>query len=129
MGLYLYTDDCSGETVEVFQKMNDKHVFFGPDGKQWRRVYTVPTASVDNKIDPFSKQDFVEKTGRKKGTFGDLLDASKDAHLARIQKEGRDLVKEKWLKDYKTTNGVDHFDSKKDKVIKKNGITIDFGAK
>lgn len=108
--------------------MNDEHKYF--EGEvEWRRVYTVPTASVDNKIDPFSSRDFVEKTGRKRDNYGSLLDRAKDAHLARVAKEGRDVVKEKWLNNYETTNNTKFFDSSKDKVIKKNGVTIDFGAK
>lgn len=109
--------------------MNDRKFYVGPDGKEWRRVYTSPNASIDSKIDPFSSRDFVEKTGRKKGNLGNLMDAAKDASLARAQKAGKDPIKEKWLSDYKATNKVDYFDSSKDKVVKKNGVTIDFGAK
>lgn len=109
--------------------MNDEKKFIGPDGKEWRRVYFSPNASIDSKIDPFSSRDFVEKTGKKKGNFGNLLDAAKEASIARTQKEGRDVVKEKWLKNYETTNNTKFFDSSKDKVVKKNGVTIDFGAK
>lgn len=114
--------------------MNDDKIFHGKDGTQvgeWRRVYTSPNASIDSStsIDPNSSRDFVEKTGRKKGTYGDLLSLSAELSAKRKDKEGRDVVKEKWLKNYKTTNGVEHFDSSKDKVVKKNGVTIDFGAK
>lgn len=129
MPQYTFTNEDETEYVDVFFHMNDTKIHIGPDGKEWRRVYTVPTASIDSKIDPFSKRDFVEKTGRKKGTMGDLMDRAKDAHLARVQKEGRDVVKEKFLTDYKKKNNVDFFDSSKDKVVKKNGVTIDFGAK
>lgn len=129
MPLYSFTNETETEYVDVFFHMNDEKKFVGPDGKQWRRVYTVPTASIDSKIDPFSSKDFVEKTGRKKGSLGDLMDQAKEASLVRAQKAGKDPVKEKWLANYKATNKVDYFDSSKDKVIKKNGVTIDFGAK
>jgi len=127
--LYCFTNSDESEYVDVFFHMNDNKVYMGPDGKEWRRVYTSPNASIDSKIDPFSSRDFVEKTGKKKGNFGNLLDAAKEASIQRAEKEGRDVVKEKWLKNYETTNGVKHFDSSKDKVVKKNGVTIDFGAK
>lgn len=129
MPIYCFTNSDESEYVDVFFHMNDKKSYVGPDGKEWRRVYTSPNASVDCKIDPFSSRDFVEKTGKKKGNFGNLLDAAKEASIQRTEKEGRDVVKEKWLKNYETTNGVKHFDSSKDKVVKKNGVTIDFGAK
>ncbi len=129
MPLYCFTNSDESEYVDVFFHMNDNKVYVGPDGKEWRRVYTSPNASIDSKIDPFSSRDFVEKTGRKKGNLGNLMDAAKDASLARAQKVGKDPVREKWLSDYKATNKVDYFDSSKDKVVKKNGVTIDFGAK
>lgn len=130
MPLYSFQNpQDESEYVDVFFHMNDKKFYVGPDGKEWRRVYTSPNASIDSKIDPFSSRDFVEKTGRKKDTYGSLLDRAKEASIKRTEKEGRDVVKEKWLKNYETTNGVKHFDSSKDKVIKKNGVTIDFGAK
>ncbi len=129
MPLYCFTNSDESEYVDVFFHMNDKKVYVGPYGKEWRRVYTSPNASIDSKIDPFSSRDFVEKTGRKKGNLGNLMDAAKDASLARAQKVGKDPVREKWLSDYKATNKVDYFDSSKDKVVKKNGVTIDFGAK
>lgn len=130
MPLYSFLNpENESECVDVFFHMNDEKKFVGPDGKEWRRVYTVPTASIDSKIDPFSSRDFVEKTGKKKGNLGNLMDAAKEASLVRAQKAGKDPVKEKWLANYKATNKVDYFDSSKDKVIKKNGVTIDFGAK
>lgn len=129
MPLYQFTNETETEYIDVFFHMNDEKKFVGPDGKQWRRVYTSPNASIDCRIDPFSSRDFVEKTGKKKDSYGSLLDRSKEASIARTNKEGRDVVKEKWLSDYKKTNKVDYFDSSKDKVIKKNGVTIDFGAK
>lgn len=128
MPQYLYEHIESGEVVEIFQHMKDEHIFCGQNGDekgQWRRVWTVPQASIDSKIDPFSKRDFVEKTGRKKGTYGDLLDAAKEAHEQRVAKEGRDTVKEKFLTDYKKTNGIDHFSAGKPKVINKNGIKVE----
>lgn len=130
MPLYSFVNpENEAECVDVFFHMNDEKKFIGPDGKEWRRVYFSPNASIDSKIDPFSSRDFVEKTGKKKGNFGNLLDAAKEASIARTQKEGRDVVKEKWLKNYETTNNTKFFDSSKDKVVKKNGVTIDFGAK
>ena len=129
MPQYTFTNHDESEYLDVFFHMNDKKVFIGPDGKEWRRVYTSPNASIDSKIDPFSSRDFVEKTGRKKDNYGSLLDRAKEASIARTQKEGFDPVKKKWLDTYEKTNNTKFFDSSKDKVIKKNGVTIDFGAK
>lgn len=132
MPLYDFENIETGEVHEVFFHMKEGKVYNGPDGSQegqWRRIYSSPNASIDSKIDPFSSKDFVEKTGKKKGNLGNLMDAAKEASIIRAQKAGKDPIKEKWLSDYKKTNKVDYFDSSKDKVIKKNGVTVDFGAK
>lgn len=134
MPLYDFFHIDTKEVREVFLHMNDPKIYLGEDGTQegqWKRIYTSPNASIDSvsAIDPNSSRDFVEKTGRKNGTYGDLLSLSSELSAKRKDKEGRDVVKEKWLADYKKTNKVDYFDSKKDKVVKKNGITINFGAK
>lgn len=134
MPLYDFEHVTTKEVREIFLHMNDPKIYLGEDGTeegQWKRIYSSPNASIDSvsAIDPNSSRDFVEKTGRKKGTYGQMMDLSAELSAKRAAKEGVDPVKNKWLKDYKTTNGVEHFDSKKDKVVKKNGITIDFGAK
>ena len=135
MPLYDFENILTGEiAVDIFFHMKDDKIFRGKDGTeegQWRRIYSSPNASVDSlsAINPNSSKDFVEKTGRKTGTYGDLLSLSAELSAKRASKEGHDPVKEKWLKNYEKTNGVKHFDSKKDKVVKKNGVTIDFGAK
>lgn len=72
------------------------------DGERWKRVFTIPQASIDTKIDPFSKTQFREKTGNKKGTLGDAWAASAELSEKRAAKNGGvDKVKEKFLSDYK----------------------------
>lgn len=128
---YTFTNHDESEYLDVFFHMNDEKRFVGPDGKEWRRVYTSPNASIDSStnIDPNSSRDFVEKTGKKRGNYGDLLSLSAELSAKRAAKEGKDPVKEKWLNTYETTNNTKFFDSSKDKVVEKNGVTIDFGAK
>jgi len=106
MALFLFENIKTGETRDIFFKMNDVKVYNGESGDEvgvWERRYYAPNASIDTKIDPFSSSDFVRKTENKKGSYGSLLDASKEAGLARQQKAGFDPVKEdsirKWKKD------------------------------
>jgi hypothetical protein len=94
----------SGETKNVIQRMTEPHIFF-ENGVEWKRVFVNPTASVDTKIDPFSSRDFAEKTGKKKGTMGNLFDASREASEKREKVMGKDPVKEKFLKDYSDKRG------------------------
>ena len=82
MPFYLYIHPETGDQVEVFQGMKEKHEFVDNEGTQWKRVFTVPQASMDTKIDPFSSHKFIEKTSNE-GTMGDLYDRSREWHEKR----------------------------------------------
>jgi len=96
---YLYEDPDTGEVKSVFQNANDEHKY-EEKGKKFNRVFTVPTASIDTRIDATSEKDFIEKTKNKKGTMGDLWNASREASAKRKETFGKDKVKEKYLKKY-----------------------------
>ena len=93
MGLYIYSNPSNpDEIVEIVQSIHDKHEFI-KNGIKWDRNYTVPTAAVDSKIDPMNSRDFADKTGKKRGTVGDLWNASAEASEKREKIMGRDEVK------------------------------------
>ena len=96
---YLYEDPETGEKVSVSQGINENHKY-NVDGKEFDRVVTVPNASIDTKIDPMSEKDFVEKTRNKKGTLGELWDASQEASAKRDEITGKDPTKEKYFENY-----------------------------
>ena len=102
MPQYIFKNPNTGEVKEVFQAMSDEHSYF-EDGVKWDRVYTVPQASIDTKVDPFSQKQFIEKSYSKKGNMGNLWDASKEASVKRVDKEGYDPMQKKaaeqWSKD------------------------------
>jgi predicted nucleic acid-binding Zn ribbon protein len=131
MPVYIFVNTETNEYREIFQNMKDKHEYFGEDGQEhtWKRVFTVPQASIDSKIDPFNTRDFVNKTGSKKGTYGDLLD--KSAELSRKRADiagGKDPVKEKYFEDYsKNRRGAKHPDQLKS--FESKNIKVDFGSK
>lgn len=125
MPLYLYQNPETEEIIEVLQGMNDKHEYFDTEGLEWKRVFTVPTASIDTKIDPFSARDFVNKTGTKKGTVGDMMDLSADLSRAREEKTGsEDPVKRKVFQDYEKKVGKKHLMDKK-KVIETSKVKVE----
>jgi predicted nucleic acid-binding Zn ribbon protein len=130
MPIYIFFNTETEEYKEVFQKMNDVHEYFGESGqeKNWKRVFTIPQASFDSKIDPFNTKDFVTKTGAKKGTYGDLLD--KSAELSRKRAEmagGQDPVKQKYFENYsKARRGAKHPDQMKS--FESKNVKIDFGS-
>lgn len=102
MGLYIFQHPKTEEIRELFFHMNDKKEYIDEDGVKWNRVYTVPNAAIDTKVDPMDANKFVEKTGKMKGTYGDLLDASREASEQREKLIGKDTVKEEYLKKWKS---------------------------
>ena len=115
MPLYLYRHPETEEVIEVLQSMKDEHVYFDEEGVEWKRVWTVPQASIDTDVDPFSPTAFLEKT-KGKGSIGDLMDRSKDLSEKRkeVIGEGRDPVEQTAFDNYaKARNGKRHLNDPK----------------
>tara|TARA_R110002020_G_scaffold19821_6_gene68015 strand:+ start:2710 stop:3084 length:375 start_codon:yes stop_codon:yes gene_type:complete len=103
---YIYEHPDTGEQVIVLQSVHEEHIY-EINGVVYDRVYTVPNASIDTNIDPFSAKEFREKA--KGSTVGDFWDQSAEASEKRTQKEGVDPVKNKFFEDYsKTRKGAKH---------------------
>lgn len=132
MPQYIYIDDETGERFEVIQTMNEKHCFYNPqNGNECRRIWTVPNASIDSlsNTDPFNINSHIEKTGKMKGTVGDLWDASKEMSQRREEKLGKeDPIKRKFFDNYEKKNKVKHFKDRPTKIENKHAI-IDYSAK
>ena len=97
MPLYLYENEETGEVVEVFQGMMDKHEYHGTNGREkglWRRVYVNPNISFDTNVDEYSDKSFVTSARNKNYTYGELFDKSAEASEKRAQK--------KWCRPSKT---------------------------
>ena len=115
---YIYEHPATSEIVEVFQKMNDVHKHFTEeDGEQieWKRVWTKPQMSIDTKVDAYSAKDFAKVTN-KPGTYGELLDRSKEMSDKREEKEGVDPVKTAYFDKYKKDTGKKHLADKPKKI-------------
>lgn len=132
MPVYIYHNVSTNEYREVFQSMKEKHEYFGENGDEnsWKRVFTVPQASIDSVVDPFSSQQFTEKTYNKKGTYGDLIDRSAELSAKRAEIAGGvDPVKQQYFDNYsKARKGAKHPDQLKKKFENKH-VTVDFNAK
>lgn len=127
MGLYLYENIESGEVVEVFQTMKQEHIYNGENGTeigQWRRVFTVPLAAIDTKLDPCDKNAFVRRTEKYK-TVGEYQDLSKELSEKRAAKDGKDGIKEKWLDNYEKNRGGKKHPSRIPKKVETPHMTID----
>lgn len=129
MPLYIYQNEKTGEIREVLQSMNETHEYNGEKGneKSWKRIFTIPQASIDTKQDPFSTNDFLDRTKSKKGTYGNMLDYSKELSEKRASVMGGvDPVKQNYYKEYsKNRRGAKHPDTLKKSFETKN-IKVDF---
>ena len=83
---YIYEHPNTEEQIVVMQSIHEEHVY-EIDGVIYDRVYTVPQASIDTHVDPYSQKDFKEKA--KGSSVGELWDQSKELSQKREEKEGR----------------------------------------
>jgi hypothetical protein len=130
MPIYLYQHSKTKEVREVIQGMNDVHEYYGdlkdPEN-EWERIFTIPTASIDTKQDPFSTNQFLDRTRSKKGTYGNMLDYSAELSDKRASLAGgQDPIKEKYYKQYsKDRRGAKHPD-KIPKTFENKHVKVDF---
>ena len=97
---YLFENPDTGEVISVIQGVDEEHTY-SEDGKVFSRVFTVPNASVDSNVDPFSAQQFTERTKNMKGTMGDIWDYSAELSAKRKKaNNGVDPVRKKAEKQY-----------------------------
>ena len=87
MPIYLYKNPDTGKVVSVFQSMNDDHTY-SKDGIKYERVFTIPNAQIDSSDSIDSAEKFVEKTGRMKGTLGEIWDYSQELSTKRAAENG-----------------------------------------
>lgn len=126
--IYVFKHPKKEQYREIVQRINEKHEYIDSQGVAWERVFTAPQVTVDSNFDPFSEAGFAEKTGKKKGTMGDLLDRSRELSDKRAQLNGGvDPVKEKTFEDYsKKRRGLKHpNDPKRYDKLNKMGVKID----
>jgi len=100
MPIYLFKNPKTGKVVSIFQQMNEDHTY-SQDGIKYERVFTVPNAQIDADIDLNSSEKFVEKTGKMKGTLGEIWDYSQELSNKRAEKNGGiDPVRQKAEEKY-----------------------------
>jgi len=125
MPIYTYKHPETGEHKDIVQTMSEAHVYIDDDGIEWKRVFTVPNAAMDLKEDAWNKNQFIDKTGRMKGTVGDVLDYSSELSARRAEANGgEDPVKRQAFNAYEKRTGKKHLSDKK-KTIETSKIKID----
>ena len=126
MPIYTYQNPKTKEEKEIIQTMNEDHVFFDEAGLEWKRVFHSPNASIDTKVSAFDHNSFVEKTGKMKGTVGDVLDYSSELSERRSESLGKeDPIKRKAFDSYEKKVGKKHLSDKKNS-FETSKIKIDF---
>jgi hypothetical protein len=127
MPVYLFQNPETLETKEVILTVGEEKIFV-LNGVKWDRIFTVPTASIDTKIDPMSQKQFVDKTRGKKGKLGDLFEQSRDLSEKRSKSIGIDPLKSDYYKRWSEKRNRDHPDIRKNRakaIADKAGIDLE----
>ena len=123
---YIYKHPEKDEYVSVIQRMTEPHEFLGEDGVKWKRVFSCPQMSISTRIDPFSKNSFLDKTATMRGSTGDIMDMSAElSEKRRVSAGGEDPVKRQHFNDYEKKVGKKHLKDKPSKIDTKHAV-IDF---
>ena len=130
--LYTFIHKITGETKEINMPMSEYTHYKGENGEDenWERVYEAPQVNMGNyigkKINPWSRNQFVEKTGKMKGTYGDLENYSAEMSERRAAESatGEDPIKRKHFDKYEKTTGKKH-PKDKPKVIETKNIKLE----
>ena len=128
MPTYIYKHPTKELYKEVIQSMNDEHVYFDDDNLEWKRVWVNPQLNTESSIDPFNNNAFIEKTGNMKGSYGDLVNYSKELSEKRKSVHGGvDPVQQKYFKDYSSKrNGAKHIDEMKQRTFENKNFKITY---
>lgn len=128
MPTYIYKHPEKEEYIEVIQSMNEDHVYFDENGVEWKREWTNPQLNCESNIDPFSNTDFIEKTGKMKGTVGDVQNYSKELSEKRAAMNGGvDPVKQQYYKNYsKQRKGAKHPNELKERTFENKNFKITY---
>ena len=129
MPMYSFENPETLEVIDVFFHMNDDKKYIDSAGLEWKRLLLSPQLNTEASIDPWSNEDFVNKTSNTKGTMGDLLDRSAEMSAKRAEgNNGVDPVKQKALEDYsKKTGGKKHTSQLgQKKTFETKDVKVDF---
>ena len=100
---YIYENPETKEQITVWQSVHEAHEY-EVDGVVYDRVYTIPNASIDTKINASSEADFVSKTKAK--PYGELWDHSAEMSSKRAEQHGgKDPVKQEFFKSNSEKRG------------------------
>jgi hypothetical protein len=127
MPIYVFQHPVTEEYKELFFGMNDDKVFIDENSVKWRRVYVSSQLNTVGQTDPWSHNDFMEKTSSKKGTVGDMMAHSEELSEKRKDNMGYDPLKNKYFDNYsKKRGGAKHPRETKEKGFENKDIKITY---
>lgn len=133
MPVYLFTsiEDESVQTDIYFPFKDAPRIgaIIDHEGQKWRRMPTYMQMASNTEISPFDSKAFVEKTGRMKGTYGELTDYSKEMSEKRAAASGGvDVILEKHEAKQEALTGLKSFRKKKEiakESLAKKGVILE----
>jgi hypothetical protein len=125
--------DSDNKFIDIFYHFKDAPkigAVIENEGKKWRRIPTLPYAASDTQaLDPFDNKAFVDKTGKMKGTWGDMETLSSELSEKRAKLAGgEDPVLNKYEDQKQKATGLESFRRKKNKAkekLSKQGIILE----
>jgi len=128
--IYSFRNTKTNEIKDIEMPMKDYKPYKGENGKEdfWERIYDLPQVNIGNSkvSNPFDNNAFIEKTGKMKGTYGDMMDYSAELSEKRAAVHGgEEPIKRKYFNDYEKKTGKKHLRDKPKKIETKNA-TIEF---
>ena len=134
MPVHNFQNEKTGKIISVLVSIKEpvkNHQIQIEDGEVYKRVYDMPSMSMDVKMGDLTKEDFIRSTSSKNYTIGNMMDISKEMSEDRAKRNGgKDPVKEKMYADYEKKTGKKHFEAErrdaKEKLKIKFGMNLDF---
>jgi hypothetical protein len=125
---YIYQNPETDEYVIIIQTMNEKHELVDENGLEWKRVLTCPKLNIDSDVDPFNKNQYLDKTKNMKGSMGDLMDQSREMSEKRAAIcGGTDPVKSKAMDNWSNKRGgMAHPQDERKRTAENKHVKIDY---
>lgn len=134
MPIHSFVHEASGETIDVYVPASapaPEHQLQVRDGREYRRVYAAPLAAKDTQYGDASLKDFSRKTSDKSGLkVGDMWEISREMSDRRRQRDGVDVVRERYYEKYEQEYGEKHADVvQRDRLERANRTLNEYGIR
>ena len=131
--IYKFRNTQTDEITEVEMPMKDYAPYRGANNDEdcWERIYEMPQISMGTStaksIDPWNRNDFINRTKDMRGNYGDIMDHAKEMSAKRAKESltGEDPVKRKYFDDYAAKRGGKKHVADLKKTVENKHIKVD----